>query len=123
MMSLRSSSSGHPTELSETTRSEETGSFYRPTSYSYYNGAYYFGEWDTSRQAYRGSDEGKLGNPLLTWEKAKKMNVGTDMPLLEGQDNTDRRLVRREARQHSLEQGAPCLTSSARTCLHITSEG
>ncbi len=52
---------------------------YRPTSYSYYNGAYYFGEWDTSRQAYRGSDEGKLGNPLLTWEKAKKMNIGTDM--------------------------------------------
>jgi len=51
---------------------------YRPTSYSFYSGAYRFGEVANSYNTYRGSDEGKIGNPDLTWEKAKKFNVGID---------------------------------------------
>lgn len=54
---------------------------YRPTAYSYYDNAYYFGEVGSDYQGHKGADEGKLGNPLLTWEKAKKFNVGADIHL------------------------------------------
>ncbi len=50
---------------------------YRPTSYTYTGNVYYFGEQAMS-QPWTGAEEGKLGNPYLTWEKAKKMNVGMD---------------------------------------------
>lgn len=68
---------------------------YLPTAYTYYQGAnnnngnaiaannvYWFGTW------YGGTDynyvemtasEGKIGNPDLTWERAKKMNIGADI--------------------------------------------
>lgn len=52
---------------------------YRPTAYEYYGDVYYFGEYATSRQGYQGSREGKMGNPTLTWEKADKLDIGTDM--------------------------------------------
>ncbi len=66
---------------------------YLPTTYTYYTGenitnatssniAYYFGtvgidykKWDMT------ASEGTLGNPDLTWEKAKKMNIGADVHL------------------------------------------
>ena len=58
---------------------------YRPTSYTYSDGnkpVYYFGEIASSN-GYGGSAEGKLGNPDLTWERAKKTNFGADMKFLE----------------------------------------
>lgn len=55
---------------------------YRPTAYTYYDNAYYFGETGSSYQSYQGSREGKLGNPLLTWEKKKAFNVAVDFRLL-----------------------------------------
>lgn len=51
---------------------------YRPTAYTYTGNVYNFGEVGSNYQGYRGSNEGKIGNPLLTWEKAKKLNVGMD---------------------------------------------
>ena len=57
---------------------------YRPTSYEYYNNVYYFGEHGVSQQGYRGAREGKLGNELVTWEKATKLNVGVDARFWDG---------------------------------------
>ncbi|MCD7974026.1 MAG: TonB-dependent receptor [Candidatus Azobacteroides sp.] len=51
---------------------------YRATSYEYEDNAYFFG-LQTDHQGYMGSVEGKMGNPLLTWEKAKKKNIGADI--------------------------------------------
>jgi TonB-linked SusC/RagA family outer membrane protein len=57
---------------------------YRPTSYTYTNGnAYYFGTEGGSRQGYTGSLEGKMGNPVLTWEKAVKTDIGADLKFLD----------------------------------------
>lgn len=55
---------------------------YVPTSYTFKDGVYNFGEVGTTYQSYKGSYEGKIGNPLLTWEKAKKLNVGIDAHFL-----------------------------------------
>lgn len=54
---------------------------YMPTSYSYYGGAYHFGVVGNSYNSYTGAEEGKIGNPSLTWETAGKLNVGVDMHL------------------------------------------
>jgi TonB-linked SusC/RagA family outer membrane protein len=57
---------------------------YRPTSYTYSDPnkpVYYWGDI-TNRNGYAGATEGKLGNPDLTWEKAKKLNYGADIKLL-----------------------------------------
>ena len=69
---------------------------YLPTTYTYNtsenksnstgsNNNYHFGtvgvdykKWDMT------ASEGKLGNPDLTWERAKKMNVGVDIYFWEG---------------------------------------
>lgn len=56
---------------------------YLPTAYTYTSNAYYFGTETGSRQGYKGSLEGKMGNPVLTWEKANKMDIGTDMKFLD----------------------------------------
>lgn len=58
---------------------------YVPTSYTFTASdkpAYYFGEVGLNYQGYRGSYEGKIGNEYLTWEKAKKLNVGLDAHFL-----------------------------------------
>jgi TonB-linked SusC/RagA family outer membrane protein len=55
---------------------------YRPASYSYSGGLYQFGEYGSNLLGYQGSIEGALGNPDLTWERAKKMNIGTELSLL-----------------------------------------
>ncbi|MFL1684711.1 MULTISPECIES: SusC/RagA family TonB-linked outer membrane protein [Bacteroidales] len=52
---------------------------YRPTSYTYVNDVYHFGEFGISEKTYNGAIEGKLGNPDLTWERARKMNIGADL--------------------------------------------
>jgi TonB-linked SusC/RagA family outer membrane protein len=54
---------------------------YRPTAYSY-SGQYYFGEVGSSYQPYQSSGEGKLGNPDLTWERARKTNIGAELRLM-----------------------------------------
>ena len=54
---------------------------YRPTSYTYTNNGYYFGQYGSNYQGYRVSNEGSLGNPDLTWERAKKMNIGAEINL------------------------------------------
>jgi len=51
---------------------------YRPTSFTL-TGGYYFGEIGSSYQLYQGVLEGTLGNELLTWEKAKKTDIGVDL--------------------------------------------
>lgn len=54
---------------------------YRPASYSYVSNIYQFGENGSNQLGYTGSVEGALGNPDLTWERAKKLNIGTDFTL------------------------------------------
>lgn len=54
---------------------------YRPASYSYSSGIYQFGEDGSTQLGYQGSLEGALGNPDLTWERAKKLNIGADFSL------------------------------------------
>lgn len=54
---------------------------YRPASYSYVASLYQFGEDGSTQLGYQGSVEGALGNPDLTWERAKKLNIGTDFTL------------------------------------------
>lgn len=52
---------------------------YLPTVYQYDNNGYYFGEVGSSYVQYQISKEGKLGNPDLTWEKAKKTDIGAEV--------------------------------------------
>ena len=65
---------------------------YRPTSYvyndvednvayAYVNNQYFFGTVGSNYTFYRTSSEGKLGNPDLTWERARKANAGFDIHL------------------------------------------
>ena len=54
---------------------------YLPAAY-YFKDSYNLGVPGSTFQKYRASFEGLLGNPNLTWEKSKKMNVGIDMYLL-----------------------------------------
>lgn len=56
---------------------------YMSTAYTYNTKSYYFGEFGSSAQWYPGSNEGKLGNPDLTWERAKKMNIGVDIKAID----------------------------------------
>lgn len=66
---------------------------YIPSSYIYSSGqvAYgspyrgggaYFGEYGSTFQNYQASYESTLGNPDLTWERAKKTNIGIDLVML-----------------------------------------
>lgn len=80
---------------------------YRPTSYSYYNGAYYFGGMGHIPPGVPWLGRGKTRQPAAHLGEGEEDERRNGYALLEGQDNTDRRLVRREARQHSLEQGHP----------------
>ncbi|OIP82848.1 MAG: SusC/RagA family TonB-linked outer membrane protein [Porphyromonadaceae bacterium CG2_30_38_12] len=42
------------------------------------SGMYQFGEYGSNQTGYIGSLEGKIGNKVLIWEKARKTNVGVD---------------------------------------------
>ena len=54
---------------------------YRPAAYSYMDNFYQFGEYGSNQQGYQGSLEGALGNSDLTWERAKKMDIGADFTI------------------------------------------
>jgi TonB-linked SusC/RagA family outer membrane protein len=59
---------------------------YMPSPYTYYGtgnnvSAYYWGEAASTIAMYRGILEGKIGNPDVTWERAKKSNVGIELSL------------------------------------------
>lgn len=56
---------------------------YRPSSYSYgqYGNYYHFGEYGVNYNRIVGSSEGLIGNPDLTWERARKMNIGAELTL------------------------------------------
>lgn len=56
---------------------------YLPSAYTYSSQAYYWGEVGSSAAAYGGAYEGKIGNPELTWERAKKSNVGIDITMFQ----------------------------------------
>lgn len=62
---------------------------YLPTSYQYYNAndlspyaLYGFGEVGSTYNPYARSYEGVIGNPYLTWERAKKLDVGVDLTIV-----------------------------------------
>lgn len=55
---------------------------YLPDSYSANSGGYSFGTNVPQNQI--GAVEGRVGNPLVTWEKSKKTNVGLDLNTLNG---------------------------------------
>lgn len=56
---------------------------YNPSTYVYGGlNNYYFGMIGVNSNSYQGSGEGTLGNPGLTWERSKKLNVGFDLTLL-----------------------------------------
>jgi TonB-linked SusC/RagA family outer membrane protein len=57
---------------------------YLPDVYTYLNGAnngYWFGTRGENLQKYTGSAEGQIGNPNVTWERARKANIGIDIRL------------------------------------------
>lgn len=58
---------------------------YRPSAYGY-GGGYYFGEVGRNYNSYGGSFEDKIGNPDLTWERAKKSNVGLEVSFLKNRN-------------------------------------
>lgn len=51
---------------------------YLPTSYVSEAGQYYFGNVTSGYNKYGVVSEGKMGNPYLTWERARKTNVGIE---------------------------------------------
>jgi TonB-linked SusC/RagA family outer membrane protein len=54
---------------------------YLPSSYGYTANYYNFGTFGVDLNGYQGSSEGKIGNPNLTWERARKTNIGVEMGL------------------------------------------
>ncbi|OJV38572.1 MAG: hypothetical protein BGO33_06495 [Bacteroidia bacterium 43-41] len=60
---------------------------YRPSSWVYVNNDYRFGI-GADLQGHKGSKEAALGNPDLTWERAKKTNIGADVAFFQGKLKT-----------------------------------
>lgn len=52
---------------------------YNPTSYTYKQNMYYFGNYGTNYTSYQGPVEGRAGNPNVTWERAQKTDIGMDL--------------------------------------------
>jgi TonB-linked SusC/RagA family outer membrane protein len=52
---------------------------YLPSTYEFSNNAYYLGTPGSTYQSYPVAYESTLGNPYLTWERAKKSDIGVDM--------------------------------------------
>lgn len=52
---------------------------YLPSVYTTNYQGYNFGIQGESRQLYSGSVEGKIGNPHVTWERARKSNIGLEL--------------------------------------------
>lgn len=60
---------------------------YNPTSYTYVNNIYYFGNVLTNFNPVTGIREGRAGNPNLTWERAKKTDIGIEAYLFKEKIN------------------------------------
>lgn len=63
---------------------------YMPSTFSYGTtaaGGYNFGVLGQNVQYYNGALEGKVGNELVTWERAKKANIGADIKMFNDQLN------------------------------------
>lgn len=58
---------------------------YLPSVFVLDQQGYYFGEKGSSRQPYSGAAEGKIGNPNITWERAKKSNLGLELRMFNSQ--------------------------------------
>lgn len=52
---------------------------YRPSAFTQATGGYNFGEVGSTFGSYTRAIEGKLGNPLVTWERAVKQNIGAEV--------------------------------------------
>ncbi len=61
---------------------------YRPSSYTLTTaaniGGYFFGEVGSTSTRYSYTQEGKLGNPDVTWERAIKQNIGVELAFWKG---------------------------------------
>lgn len=58
---------------------------YLQSVFTYENGSnhgYWFGTEGVNYQKYTGSLEGRIGNPDVTWERAKKLNIGAEIKLI-----------------------------------------
>ncbi|NLU28688.1 MAG: SusC/RagA family TonB-linked outer membrane protein [Bacteroidales bacterium] len=55
---------------------------YLPSTYTYSGNVYYLGTPGSTYQGYPTAYENNLGNPNLTWERAKKTDIGVDFYLL-----------------------------------------
>ena len=64
---------------------KEVRYLYLPTAYNYPANGYNFGTYGENRQHYDGASEGKAGNSLVTWETAKKANIGVDIKMFKSQ--------------------------------------
>lgn len=51
---------------------------YLPSTFNYGSNGYNFGTYGENLQYYEASSEGRIGNPYVTWERAKKSNIGID---------------------------------------------
>lgn len=58
--------------------------YYLPNTYNLNQGGYWLGNSNGSTQNsyYTGATEGALGNPVITWERAKKYNAGVEVNFL-----------------------------------------
>jgi TonB-linked outer membrane protein, SusC/RagA family/TonB-dependent outer membrane receptor, SusC/RagA subfamily, signature region len=54
---------------------------YLPSTYNYGTNGYNVGIYGVNRIYYEGSMEGKTGNPDVTWERARKANIGIEFKL------------------------------------------
>ncbi len=51
---------------------------YLPSVFYPNSGGYNFGNYGTNYQWFTGAQEGRVGNPNVTWERAKKLNIGIE---------------------------------------------
>ena len=51
---------------------------YLPSVFYPNSGGYHFGNYGSNYQWFSGSQEGRVGNPDVTWERAKKLNIGLE---------------------------------------------
>ncbi|WP_137402996.1 SusC/RagA family TonB-linked outer membrane protein [Echinicola rosea] len=56
---------------------------YLPSVFYPNSGGYHFGQYGNNYQWYSGSQEGRVGNPDVTWERAKKFNLGIETGFFE----------------------------------------
>lgn len=54
---------------------------YKPSDYTYPSNGYNFGVYGQNMRWYNGAFEGVAGNPNVTWERARKANIGLDLKM------------------------------------------